>query len=97
MGQKEETVNIEITFRHLEHTESIDDKIREKVNKLTKRHFSDNANLHWTSWVEHDEHFTTFRINDNGKEYFVKASADNLYKTIDMVIHKMEAQIGHKH
>ncbi|MCP4914704.1 MAG: ribosome-associated translation inhibitor RaiA [Oligoflexia bacterium] len=85
-------MNLEITFRHLDHTEAIDEKIKSKVGKLAERHFSNAATFQWTSWVEHNEHYSTLKAHDKGKDYFVKASADNLYKTIDMVVSKMEAQ-----
>jgi ribosome-associated translation inhibitor RaiA len=88
-------VNLEIALRHLEHTESIDEKIKAKVEKMSKRHFSESATFKWTSWVENDDHISTLHAHDKGKEYFVKCKADNLYKTIDMAIHKMEAQVEH--
>ncbi len=88
-------MNLEISFRHLDHTESIDDRIRVKMEKMSRRHFSESASFKWTSWLENDDHITTLHAHDKGKEFFVKASADNLYKTIDMVVHKMESQIEH--
>jgi putative sigma-54 modulation protein len=87
-------MNLDISFRHLEHTEAIDDKIRAKLDRVSKK-FSGNAHFKWTSWIEHNEHISTLHANDNGKEFFVKASSDNLYKTIDQVIHKMESQLEH--
>lgn len=56
--KEEKVMNLEITFRHLEHTENIDEKIRAKVERISKK-LSPSANLHWTSWVEHDEHIST--------------------------------------
>lgn len=88
-------MSLEISFRHLDHTESIDEKIREKITRLQSRHFSETATFKWTSWVENHEHITSFHAYDKGKEYFVKASSDNLYKTIDMAIKKMESQVEH--
>ena len=90
-------MNLEISLRHLEHTEAIDEKIKSKMQKMVRRHFSDNASFKWTSWVEHEEHYSTLLAHDKGKEFFVKAHADNLYKTIDMAVQKMESQVGHAH
>ncbi len=87
-------MQLDITFRHLEHTESIDNKIREKLDRVSRK-FSGNTHFKWTSWVEHDEHISTLHAFDNGKEFFVKAAADSLYKTIDLVIQKMESQLEH--
>ena len=89
-------MNLEISFRHLEHTDSIDGRIREKIERIQKKHFTADASFKWTSWVEHKDHITTLHAYDKGKEYFVKASASNLYKTIDLVIHKIEGQFNHQ-
>lgn len=89
-------MKFEISFRHLEHTESIDAKIRKKVLNFADKHLSSSSNIEWSSWVEHNEHVSTFHARDKGKEYYVKAKADNLYKTIDLAIQKMESQFQHK-
>lgn len=88
-------MNLEITFRHMEHTESIDSKIREKLQKFGERHLSSTANAKWTGWVEHNEHYATLHVTDRGHEFFVKAKTDNMYKTIDQVITKLESQLSH--
>ena len=88
-------MNLEITFRHMEHTESIDSKIRHKVEKFGQRHLSKAAIVKWTGWVEHQEHIATLHVMDRGHEFFVKAKSDNLYKTLDQVISKLESQLGH--
>jgi len=88
-------MNLEITFRHMEHTESIDAKIREKMGKFGEHHLSSAANLNWTGWVEHHEHYANLHVKDHGHEFFVKAQSDNMYKTIDKVVTKLEAQLSH--
>lgn len=86
-------MNIEITFRHMDHTESIDEKIRQKLEKFGNKHFSANAAVKWTCIVEHDEHLASVHVSDRGHEFHVKAGSDNMYKTIDQVISKLESQI----
>lgn len=88
-------MNLEISFRHMEHTESIDERIREKVEKFAKKHFSNNATLKWTAWVESQDHFASVHAVDKGHEYFAKANTESMYKTIDQTIHKLEAQVEH--
>jgi putative sigma-54 modulation protein len=91
-------MNLKITFRHMEHTKSIDGRIREKLEKLVKKHFSLNANVDWTCLVEHDQHIASVNIVDHGHDFHAKASSDNMYKTIDQVIGKIEKQIeGQEH
>lgn len=86
-------MNLEITFRHMEHTESIDEKIRQKLEKFGRKHLSGNAVVKWTCIVEHNEHAASVHVSDRGHEMHVKASSDSMYKTIDQVISKLEAQI----
>lgn len=86
-------MNLEITFRHMEHTESIDEKIRQKLERLARKHLSDNATVKWTCLVEHDEHVASVHVTDKGRDIHVKAGSDSMYKTIDQVITKLEAQV----
>jgi len=88
-------MNLEITFRHMDHTESIDEKIRDKVNKFSQKHLNSNSKVHWTCVVEHNSHISSVNVTDNGNQFHVKAESENMYKTIDQVIEKLEAQIVH--
>lgn len=86
-------MKIKITFRHMDHTESIDDRIRQKLEKYGKKHLSENADVSWTCLVEHDEHIALVNVLDGKKDFHIKASSDNMYKTIDLAIQKLESQI----
>ena len=83
---------IEITFRHLEHTPALDELIRHKLERLSK-FFGEQARLHCSSWVESQNHVCTLSIHDHHHDYYVKAESSDLYKTIDMAIHKLDRQI----
>lgn len=87
-------MNLAITFRHIEHTPALDDKIREKLNRVSKK-LGASAHYHWTSWVENDSHISTLAIKDGSKDFFARAAAEDLYKTIDLTIKKIENQIDH--
>ncbi len=87
-------MNLEITLRHMEHTESIDSKIRQKIEKFGQRHLSGNAVVKWTGWVEHNDHIANLHVMDKGHEFFVKSQSENMYKTLDQVISKLEGQVG---
>ena len=54
-------MNLEIAFRHMEHTDSIDSKIRHKVEKFGQRHLSQAAIVKWTGWVEHQDYERKWR------------------------------------
>lgn len=87
-------MKLDITFRHLEHTPALDEKIREKIDRVAKK-LGPSAHYHWTSWVEHESHISTLLIKDGGKDFFARASSDDLYKTIDLTIKKIENQLAH--
>jgi putative sigma-54 modulation protein len=89
-------MNVEISFRNLEHTPALDELIRKKSERLSK-HFTDGANINWTCWTDKHEHTTSLKINDKTKEFFAKAASDSLYKSVDLVISKVVQQIEHDH
>ncbi len=86
-------MNIKICFKHLEHTPALDERIREKSEKLQK-FFGGQFDIHWTCWVDEKQfHWAEARIVGQPHECFAKASADNLYKAFDLVIDKVERQL----
>ena len=88
-------MNLNITYRHLDSTEAIDEKIRAKVESLDK-YFHGKLDIHWVCSIEDGRHISEVNVH-SGKIYFhAKAENDNLYKTFDEVIHKLNAQIRKK-
>jgi putative sigma-54 modulation protein len=86
-------MNITISFRNLEHTQALDDLIKNKSQKFSKW-FSSGADVKWTCWVEGLNQISEVKIMDHNKEFFAKAESDDLYKSIDQVIHKIQNQIN---
>lgn len=82
-----------ITFRNMEHTPALDEKIKDKTKKLNK-FFHEDASIDWVCWVQKNEHFAEVKINDGKKHINAHASSDNLYKTVDQIIEKVENQVG---
>jgi putative sigma-54 modulation protein len=89
-------MNLEITLRHIEHTPSIDEKIKQKMGRIERRHLGEDAHVHWTSWQEKDEFVTTLLIKDKGQEYFAKTKDGNFYKTLDLAVENIENQFAHR-
>ncbi len=85
-------MNLNITFRHMEHTPALDQMIREKSEKFSKW-FGPGSNVHWTCWTEGINHCSEVSIHNGQQEYFAKAQADDLYKTFDLVIQKIQNQM----
>ncbi len=90
-------MNLSITARHMEHSESVDQMIKDKLKVIENKHLSSGARVQWTSWVEHNEHYASAHLLDSGHDFFVKADSDNRYKTIDLVVKKLESKFQHIH
>lgn len=85
-------MNVNITFRHMEHTPALDEMIREKSEKFNKW-LGPQSNVHWTCWTEGINHCSEVSIHSGQQEFFAKAQADDLYKTFDLVVHKIQNQL----
>lgn len=85
-----------ITFRNIDHTDALDEKILSKSTKL-ERLLGPESELNWVSWVENDFQVSEARLHYRGEHYVAKATDKNLYHTFDQVIDKLEAQISKEH
>jgi putative sigma-54 modulation protein len=85
-------MNLKTTFRHMEHTPALDEMIKLKSEKFTKW-FGEKTDVHWTCWVEALDHCAEVKIHAGHKDYFAKASAEDMYKTFDIVIQKIHKQV----
>lgn len=85
-------MKVTISFLHMAHTESLDQKIKEKSKKLAK-YFKKDPHVKWTCSVKNGVH--TADVSVQGPKGFYQASSKTscLYKTLDQVIHKLEKQI----
>ncbi len=88
-------MKLKISFKHLDHTPALDQRIKEKSEKFDK-YFTGNVNVHWTCWVHNEEHLAEIKIHGPKFDFFAKASADNMYKALDFVVDKMERQLEKK-
>jgi putative sigma-54 modulation protein len=86
-------MNIKISFKHLEHTPALDERIHEKSMRLEK-FFGGKFDVHWTCWVdEKQNHWAEVRVLGQPTECFAKACDDNMYKAFDLVMEKIERQL----
>ena len=84
-------MKLKISFKHLEHTPSLDQRIQEKSQHFEK-YFQGNTTVQWFCWVHNDEHWAEVKVHGPKFDFFAKASADNMYKSLDLVVEKMERQ-----
>ncbi len=88
-------MDLTVSFKNLEPTEAINDRIDKKAQKL-KKFLQGKTKVYWTCWVADNDHHSEVRITGNKVNIHACASADNLYKTFDLVIGKLEKQLGKK-
>lgn len=88
-------MRITITFKHLEHTPALDERIKEKSEKLAK-YFQGKLNVDWVCWVHGEEHWAELKVHGTKFDFFAKACDDNMYKALDLVVEKMERQVDKK-
>ena len=88
-------MKVTISLLHMDHTESIDTRIQEKSEHLSK-YFNGKTNCKWTCWVKEGNHYAEIDITGPTVNYHAKADSDSLYKTLDLVVSKMEKQLSKK-
>lgn len=85
-------MKLKISFKHLDHTEALDERIREKSEKLEK-FFKGNIQVQWVCWVHENQHWADIKVHGPKFDFFAKASSDNMYKSLDLVVDKIERQV----
>lgn len=89
-------MNISISYKHMESSEAMDAKIREKTEKIAK-YFEGTLNVKWICSIEAGIHTAEAEITGyRGAPIFASASSDNMYKNFDEVIQKISRQARKK-
>ena len=87
-------MNVTVSFKHLEHTPALDERIKEKSAKLDK-FFGGNLDVKWICWTdENNQQWAEIVLHGPHFDCFARASADTLYKSLDLVVQKAERQVG---
>lgn len=80
----------------MEHTPALDEMIRSKAEKFSKW-LHGTGKIHWTCFKEKNDFISEVKIHHQNKDYFAKASDVDMYKTFDLVVHKLQKQIEKDH
>lgn len=88
-------MKVSITFKHLDHTPALDERIREKSKKLEK-YLEGKSDCKWICFVKSGVHYAEISLRGAHFDYFAVGTSDNLYKSLDVALEKMERQIGRK-
>lgn len=85
-------MKLNVNFNHLESTPSINAKIEQKSEKL-KKYFEGNFEVNWTCSADKSGHHS--HVTVAGDRFVINADSvqDDLYKTFDDVIQKLERQL----
>lgn len=88
-------MKLKISFKHLKHTPALDERIQEK-SKHFEKYCDASCTVQWVCWVEDGQHWAEAKVHGPKFDFFAKASSDNLYKCLDLVVEKMERQFEKK-
>jgi len=88
-------MNLKLSFRHMEPTPSIENKIQEKATHL-KKYFKDKMDIHWVCSLEGNRQRSDVNVHAGHGHFHAFAEGENLYKTMDEVISKIERQLSKK-
>lgn len=85
-------MNLMINFHQMDSTEAIKETIAKKCQKLEK-YLDSEVQMQWTCDVEHQTHHSKASLNYHGHSYIADSKKDDLYKTIDDIVTKLEKQL----
>jgi putative sigma-54 modulation protein len=88
----EGSMNIAITFRHIEPSEPVKKYAQEKIAKLQK-FLRQPMQANVTLDLERLEHVVEVRISSGSEHYHGKEQSEDMYASIDQVHDKLERQI----
>lgn len=88
-------MKLTITFLHLDHTPTLDKRIKEKSHKIDK-YFQGRSHIKWTCFVKNGEHYAEVIVHVPGATYHATAKSEKLYKSFDKVVEKVEKQLSKK-
>lgn len=85
-------MQLNITGHHVDMTESMNNYVTSKFEKL-ERHFDHVTNVHVILSVEKTRQKAEATIHLTGNEIFAKTEDENMYAAIDALIDKLDRQI----
>jgi putative sigma-54 modulation protein len=85
-------MKLKISYKHMKHSDALDERIKDKSDRLEK-YYEGNLSVQWVCWVHEEKHWAEVKVHGPKFDYFAKGWADNMYKTLDLVIDKIERQI----
>lgn len=88
-------MRINIVMKNLKSSAALEEKVNEKCQKI-ERLFKKGISINWTSYSQEGLNYTEVSVNGPGVTLHASAKADNLYKTFDLAVEKLEKQVQKK-
>jgi len=86
-------MKIKMTGRHIDVSERLKEYAEKRVSKLEK-YFQQLIDIHLIFYVEKLDHAAELIINGDSVQFHAREKAADLYSAIDLLVDKMETQIG---
>lgn len=90
--EKDNLMDINVTFRHAKSSRVLQDHIREKVQRLSK-YFIKPTNAHVTLNVEGTRHVAEISLSENHSLFNARVLSHDMYLSIDRALTKIERQL----
>lgn len=88
-------MNIKLNFHQVDASDSIKQTIHSKSEKL-KKFFSGNFNMNWTCSMQNSQFKSHAHVSGKDMQIDAHSERDDLYKTIDDVVEKIQRQLEKK-
>jgi len=89
-------MGIAITFRHMDSTEALKNRVHEKLERVQK-YLRAPLDAHVTLFQERHEFVAELLIQAAGHTYQARHDSDDLYKSIEIAVDKVAHQIQKTH
>ena len=86
-------MQIDISFRHMEPSDTLRDYADEKIRRVIRKHIRDDFDAQITLGVEKARHIASLHLVYKGITVKCEESSDDMYKSIDLALDKFERQI----
>ncbi len=86
-------MQIDISFRHMEPSDTLRDYADEKIRRVIRKHIRDDFDAQITLGVEKSRHIAKLHLVYKGISVKCEESSEDMYKSIDLALDKFERQI----
>lgn len=85
-------MNLNVSFKHMDPSDSLKTFIHEKSSTLTK-YFQGKISVTWNLTIEKQNRVAHCRLVGNNMDYFGEGSTEDFKASIDQALEKIEKQI----